>query len=401
MTSRVDVLVVGGGLVGLSLACALKSSRLSILLLDGGSAPAPSVFTDPTKDGASLASGFAPRVSALSVTSRDFLSRIGGWPEKRVCAFENMLVWDGRGTSKIEFDAASIGEPALGYIVENNLVLCALHDAAAACQNVELAYDSKVSSIEPAGDGYVVTLESGQVYECDLLVGADGGNSVVRTECDLRQVSWNYGQQAMVSTIMTGEPHGHVARQCFTAEGPLAFLPLSTDDERLCSIVWSTAISESLMAMDDAAICKRLGEASEHVLGEVLAIDRRFTFPLRQQHLLRYVRPHLALVGDAAHTIHPLAGQGANLGFADARTLAVLLNDARIEGTSPGDIQLLRRYARMRQPANLAMMAVMEGFKHLYTPDSPAINWLRNAGTRVVDQTPVLKSLVTRLAGGR
>jgi 2-octaprenylphenol hydroxylase len=160
-------------------------------------------------------------------------------------------------------------------------------------------------------------------------------------------------------------------------------------------------VKEELLALSDEEFCSRLTGASEAVLGNVLATDKRFSFPLRAQLAVRYTRAHLALVGDAAHTIHPLAGQGANLGLADARALANLLNDCRLTGASPGDAGLLRRYEIARQPENVLMTMVMEAFKRLYQPGHPAINWLRNTGTRFVDQTPGLKSLVMRLAGGR
>lgn len=404
MTRRrmADIIIVGGGLVGLSLASALEPAGLSTVLIDAGPAPRMPAVSPPSRQDSKLDSGFNPRVSTINPASKNFLKRIRGWPDDdRVSPITGMLVWDERGTASIEFDAAMTDDPHLGYVVENLSVLCALVEGAAENPDLTMRWDTTIDAISQTETGYLVRLADGTEIDCDLLVGADGGNSVVRRACRLRAIEWRYGQDAIVTTVMTEQPHANIARQCFTAHGPLAFLPLATAEQNLCSIVWSSDVKEELLALSDEEFCSRLTGASESVLGNIMATDKRFSFPLRAQLAVRYTRAHLALVGDAAHTIHPLAGQGANLGLADARVLANLLNDCRLTGVSPGDAGLLRRYEVARQPENVLMTLVMEAFKRLYQPGHPAINWLRNTGTRFVNQTPGLKSLVMRLASGR
>ncbi len=394
-----DIAIVGGGLVGLSLAAALARSRLSVVVIDAAPRQVASAAPAPVLEGASLASGVDARVSAINPTSRDFLSRIGGWPEGASRPYMQMYVADSRGTGAIEFDADSIDEPALGFIVENKRIISALTDTLEQ-SGVELLDNSRISNIETVeGAGYRLTLESGKEIECQLLIGADGGNSIVRKSRGMRSLSWRYPHEAVVSTIRTEAPHGAVARQWFTAEGPLAFLPLI--DEHLCSIVWSSTNAPALLALDDEAMCERLTGASEFALGKVVGIDRRFSFPLQQSQVFQYVQPHLALVGDAAHTIHPLAGQGANLGLADASCLAQVILDAAFEGQPIYSTEVLREYQVKRQPLNVATAGVMEAFARIYQTDNPAIGWLRSAAFRWADSQEFAKSMLMRAASGR
>lgn len=402
MSLKVDVLIVGGGLVGLALARSLAGSKLSLMLVDAAPEPSANESTVPRVEGACLYSGIDPRVSAISPGSSALLKRLDAWPsEEEVCPFTHMLVWDGRGSGRIEFDAATINEPALGYIAQNRSLVTALAAGARQQENLELVWGARIEQIGKDPEGYRVVLADGRAVTCDLLAGADGGNSSVREACGIRTLNWQYDQKALVTTIKTELPHGQVARQCFTSVGSLALLPIAGNSERFCSIVWSSADAANLKALREQDLCDRLTAASERVLGDVLAVDQRFVFPLRQQHAYRYVEPHLALLGDAAHTIHPLAGQGANMGLADAVALACALNDGYYRDQSPGDVRLLKTYERARLPRNLAMGAVMEAFKQLYTPSHPAINWARNAGTRFVDRTPLLKGFLARIATGR
>ncbi|MEX2367837.1 MAG: FAD-dependent monooxygenase [Pseudohongiellaceae bacterium] len=401
MRQQVDVLIVGGGLVGLALACGLSSSRVSVMVVDGQKAPAEGKTSPALRDGWQLNSGFDLRVSAVNPASKSYLERIGGWPRDRTCAFTGMVVRDSRGSGCIEFNADHRGEPALGYVVENRNILANLRSQADTCKNLELRWESPITSIDLVDGVYRVQLDEATKVECGLLVGADGGNSLVRKSCGLRGFEWEYDQQALVTTVMTEVPHQQMARQWFTRHGPLAFLPLASADQTLTSMIWSSSEADGLMAMDDESFCHRVTEASEGTLGEIIACDIRRTFPLRQQHVFKYVAPHLVLIGDAAHTIHPLAGQGLNLGLADAQALGLLINECRFSGRQPWSPQLLRQYRLARQPANILMGLVMEAFTRLYTPDQPTVNWLRNTGTRLLDTSPRLKSLLVRLASGR
>jgi 2-octaprenylphenol hydroxylase len=246
--------------------------------------------------------------------------------------------------------------------------------------------------------GYEVHFVDGSKAKCTLLVGADGGNSRVRELCSLRTVRWSYQQTALVTTVETELDHDWTARQCFTNNGPLAFLPLA--DQRLCSIVWSVNHADELVGLKDQEFCELLTASIENRLGRVLGVDKRFTFPLQQQHAMQYVDEQVVLIGDAAHTIHPLAGQGANLGFADASALAQVLAGARLEGKSIGETAVLKLYQRRRQTENIVMASAMEFFKHLYDTDNPGINWIRNAGMRLVNNDDRLKSIISKLAAG-
>ena len=421
LPTEVDVLVVGGGLVGLTLVNALKGSRLSVALIDSQPAPRePATSPEAAEQakasvvaGFTLNSGVSPRVSAINLASENLLKRLGAWPaaSAQLQPYTGMRVWDSRGTASIEFDATMTPSDHLGTLVENAALTHALYQQALHKQaldpqtkqppahgEITLGYGLGLDTLEATDDGYRATLADGTKIQARLLVGADGGASVVRQLTNLKTTEWSYEQQALVTTVETAADHQGVARQCFTPIGPLALLPLA--NPRWCSIVWSSDEAEALMALDDEQMCRRLTRASEAVLGDVLAVDRRQVYPLHQRHALRYVKPGLALIGDAAHTIHPLAGQGANLGLADAQALAKELQQCRFDGGSPGDVDRLRRYQRTRQPSNLLMTAVMEGFKRLFNSSDPGINWLRNMGMSMLNKQGTFKAMVARLASG-
>jgi 2-octaprenylphenol hydroxylase len=258
-----------------------------------------------------------------------------------------------------------------------------------------------VSALEPLETGYRLQLAEGGALSAGLVVGADGAQSRLRQLAALPVREWSYGQRAIVATVAVDGHHRFTAWQRFTDSGPLAFLPLSADG-RLCSIVWSQedAEAERLMALDDDAFRAALGRAFEQRLGEITACSRRVCLPLQQRHAIDYVRPGLALVADAAHTIHPLAGQGINLGIQDVAALAEEVRRGVARGLSPGHEEVLSRYQRRRKPGNLAMMAGMEGFKHLFGHREPAVRWLRNQGLQRMDGLPGLKARVIRHAMG-
>ena len=402
MKAASDVLIVGAGLVGLSLAAALSRSHLSVTVVDARAKPILSSRAAKLRNGYQLKSGVTPRVSAINPSSVKFLSRIGAWEviaENRISTFKEMNVWDNRGTSHIEFGGAGQASPVLGHIVENQLIEIALIEVLEASGDVTFKWQSDLQEIVHQELGYAVHFVNGSKAECTLLVGADGGNSRVRELCGLRTVRWSYQQTALVTTVETELDHERTARQCFTNNGPLAFLPLA--DQRLCSVVWSVKHADELMSLKDQEFCELLTASFENRLGRVLGVDKRFTFGLQQQHALQYIDEQVVLIGDAAHTIHPLAGQGANLGFADANALAQVLAGARLEGKSIGAIAVLKSYQRRRQSENIVMASAMEFFKRLYDTDNPGINWVRNAGMRLVNSDDRLKSIISKLAAGR
>ena len=391
-----DLIIVGAGMVGSALALALQEQGLEILLIDGGP-----LSVKPFDHSAP----FEPRVSALSLASQRVLSRLGVWDgiaARRACAYGEMQVWDGSGTGQIHFSAASVHAEVLGHIVENRVVQDALlerlHDSA-----VGLLANARLERLRRSGDGWLLSLADGRELRTLLIVAADGANSAVRRLAGCATREWDYLHHAIVTSVRCAKPHQATAWQRFTDDGPLAFLPLAGPaGEYWCSIVWSVTPSEAerLMALDDAAFCRALGFAFEHRLGEVLHSDQRLCIPLRQRHAKRYVEEGLALIGDAAHSIHPLAGQGVNLGFLDAAVLADVLSHALARGERLADERVLSRYERKRMPHNLAMMAAMEGFERLFQADPLPLRWLRNAGLNWVDELPEAKALFVRQALG-
>ena len=393
---QADLIIVGAGMVGSTLALALQDAGLKIKLIDAGPLDVqPFSATDP----------FEPRVSALSAASQRILERVGAWPgivERRASPYRDMHVWDGSGTGQIHFSAASVHAEVLGHIVENRVVQDALLDALKGCYSVELI-SARLEQLQQAEGGWSLTLDDGQQLSAGLVVAADGANSAVRRLAGCETREWDYLHHAIVTSVRCAEPNQQTAWQRFTDDGPLAFLPLQRDgDEHWCSIVWSVTESEAqrLMALDDAGFRQALGRAFEYRLGEVLEVDPRLCIPLRQRHAKRYVQAGLALIGDAAHTIHPLAGQGVNLGLLDAAVLAEVLLAAIERGAPLGDPRVLARFERRRMPHNLSMMAAMEGFERLFQSDNLPLRWLRNAGLKGIQALPEAKAMFVRQALG-
>ncbi|GAC1031582.1 2-octaprenyl-3-methyl-6-methoxy-1,4-benzoquinol hydroxylase [Pseudomonas sp. No.21] len=393
---QADLIIVGAGMVGSALGLALKDSGLEIILIDGSP-----LSIKPFDAEAS----FEPRVSALSAASQRILQRLGAWEgvaARRASPYGEMQVWDGSGTGNIHFSAASVHAEVLGHIVENRVIqealLEPLHDS-----GVGLLPNARLERLRRSGDDWLLTLVDGRELRAPLVIAADGANSAVRRLAGCATREWDYLHHAIVTSVRCEQPHRRTAWQRFTDDGPLAFLPLDRQgDEHWCSIVWSTTPEQAtrLMALDDEAFRVELGKAFEHRLGRIEASDPRLCIPLRQRHAKRYVEPGLALVGDAAHTIHPLAGQGVNLGFLDAAVLAEVLLHAHGRGERLADERVLSRFERRRMPHNLGMMAAMEGFQRLFQADPLPLRWLRNAGLDLVDGLPEAKALFVRQALG-
>jgi len=396
-----DIVIVGAGTAGACLAShvALSSPDLRIALVDA-QAQAP-CYSDK---------GYDTRVIAVSKATEAQFRALGIWDvisARRACPYQHMEVWDGEGTAGVEFDSAAIREESLGHIVENSAIVAALHERLASLASVEIIRSATVASLTLADDalaGTTIHLDDGRSLTADLLVGADGGRSSIRTLAGFDVVEWAYGHTSIVATVETELPHQFTARQRFTTEGPLAFLPLSPDcqNQQYCSIVWSvnTDIAGDLMALDSADFCVALASAFEHRLGRIASVDRRASFPLKQCRAKRYVKPGVVLVGDAAHTIHPLAGQGANLGFYDVDVLAQEVARACARGLAVNDPSVGRRYERRRMPHNLAAMSAMEGFKRVFGSDNLHLRLLRNEGFRLANRFPGLKGQLSKIASG-
>ena len=397
-----DIVIVGAGIVGSALACALAKSSFNIAIIE-----AQERVIDRSEQATSV-DGFDVRVSAITIASQQLLKDIGAWEiiaENRLSPYRHMHVWDAEGTGSIDFDADDINQPALGHIVENKVTADALTQCMNRQTNLHRIVPAILEEIEPLQNGaYLLTLGDGRQLQTSLLVAADGANSKVRALEHIAMREWDYNHHAIVATVKTELSHGHTARQRFLPEGPLAFLPLSSaqDDTHYCSIVWSAipSYAENLMALTDDEFTEALAAAFEYQLGSISAVSRRFSFPLRQRHVVDYIKPGLALVGDAAHTIHPLAGQGVNLGLMDIKTLSEELLRSQQRGLNPGSIAVLERYQRRRKGANLAMMAGMDGLKRLFSETTLPVRWARNSGLRWLDKSKMLKRQIMKRAMG-
>lgn len=396
-----DIAIIGAGIAGNALATALSGNGLSIALIEAQPLIAPRLPEQCNLE------SFDPRVSALTPRSRAQLQRLGAWDSiagYRQCAYRRMSVWDADGTGRIDFDCEELQASALGHIVENRAIVAALMERVTAAGDICCISPGRVEACNRLEDGRMaVSLEQGGDVTVDLVVGADGAMSRVREMMQFKTREWDYGHQALVTTVKVAQPHEETAWQRFLPSGPLAFLPLpGTGSERFCSIVWSLQEEPAakMMSLEDDAFCEELTRAFEGCLGGVLACSPRFAFPLRQRHAVDYVQPGVALVADAAHTIHPLAGQGINLGLQDVAVLAEEILAGGDRNANPGQIELLRRYQRRRKGENLLMMTAMDGFKRLFEQEALPLRWLRNAGMRGVGQIAPLKQRLMRHAMG-
>ncbi len=398
MKQRYELVIVGGGITGLAIAALLVQSRhagaLRLTVIDA----APRPRFDPDDD-------IALRVSAISTGSACMLDAAGAWDtviQGRACPYEHMRVWDGEddpeGPSTLCFDADEFAVPQLGFIVENVLLQDAILKVLDRT-DVKLRFDTPIADITQADAGYSVKLEDGRELDADLLIGADGARSLVRESAGIEVTRRQYAQTAFVTHLRPQEPHSATARQRFLDDGPLGMLPLA--DGRI-SVVWSTTHDTARQAMSagDDELGRMLTEASDQVLGELAAAGPRGTFPLCAQHARNYVLPRLALIGDAAHAVHPLAGQGANLGLADASTLCTVLEEAIDKGDHPGDRPVLRRYERARKGPNATMLHLMTGLNQLFAANSPTIGELRRAGMRLFNVSGPLRERAVRVALG-
>ncbi|QFY88802.1 UbiH/UbiF/VisC/COQ6 family ubiquinone biosynthesis hydroxylase [Magnetovirga frankeli] len=386
---KFDVAIVGGGMVGAALACALGREGFRLALIEG---------REPQRHWP--AAEIDLRVSALTRASENLLRNLAAWPtmqRMRVSPYRRMAVWDAGSNAAIRFDCAEIGEDNLGHIVENRVTRLALWQQLETLEGVRLFCPNRVCGLDR--QGRCLSLEKGQRIQAGLIVAADGRDSPLRQMADIEVHGWAYNQHALVATVSPAGDHQHTAWQRFLPTGPLALLPL--DDGR-CSIVWSTSPDQAqrLLRLDETEFLRQLTQASQARLGQIIAVGPRAVFPLRLQHALPYVREGLALVGDAAHAIHPLAGQGVNLGFLDAAALTQALLEGRAAGRAPGHLRDLRRYERMRKGDNLAMQLAMDGLKRLFTNRNPLLGLARGLGLRLADGArPINQALMRRALG--
>jgi 2-octaprenylphenol hydroxylase len=396
MARTPTVLVAGAGVVGLATAALLATGRcadrLRVVVIDAR--PLPRWRADEVD----------PRVYALSRASQQLLEEVGAWQrvaQTRAAPYRRMRVWEGPdafGPGALDFDSADIGEPDLGHIVEDTLLRTVLADALGSAPQAQLVIGAQIESIDAQASEVAVELKEGGSMRATALLAADGTESTVRRLLGLTTAGHRYEQTAVVTHVQSSRSHDDTAWQRFLPGGPLALLPLANGSS---SIVWSlqTADAERLLAASDAEFLAELHGASAGVLGDLTSCSKRVGFPLQALHALRYTAPRVALLGDAAHTVHPLAGQGMNLGLLDAASVAAVIEDALLAGEDVGDLKVLRRYERERKGDNLAMLAVFDGLNRLFGLPGWAAP-LRGLGLRAVEAAHPVKRLLMQKALG-
>ncbi|MEW6313131.1 MAG: UbiH/UbiF family hydroxylase [Pseudomonadota bacterium] len=383
-----DVIIVGGGLVGAGLAAALANNGLKLALVEAGATPsAPGADWDQ-------------RVYAISPNEAAFLEQCGVWKrldESRVERVEAMEVYGDTG-ARLDFSAYQSGVRELAFILESGRLHHALWQGLERQDDLVLFGSAWCASFTCGDDDAVLGLADGSTLRGKLIVGADGGNSWVRAQAGIAATTRAYGQMGVVANFECEKPHRGIARQWFRADGILAYLPLP---ERRMSMVWSAwdAKAQTLLALSPQALCDEVAQAGQHSLGELRLVTPPAAFPLKIQKVGRLIAPRCALIGDAAHGVHPLAGQGVNLGLRDARELAQALKN---RGANPdcGDHALLRRYERARREDILAVQMVTDGLQRLFGSAVPGLGRLRNTGLDLANRLAPLKKLLVRHALG-
>ncbi len=391
-----DIIIVGANIVGATLACTLADSGLKLLVID---AYKPAVDW-PNND---YGDTYDLRVSAFTSTSSELFNTLGIWQnliKERPSPFRALHVWNEDANNKLSFDSADTGTAYLGHIIENRRVQQALHQALAYQRSVTLKLGVSLAALTVAKDQATITTNDKKNITTKLIIGADGAHSKVRQLANIETTDWSYQQQAIIANVKTEKPHQQCGWQRFLATGPLALLPLA--DGR-CSIVWSAQddYANELMAMDKATFESEITAAFQNELGQITLASERAAFPLKAQHANDYVAPRIALIGDAAHSIHPLAGQGVNLGLLDAACLAETINTALENKRDIGREHTLKKYQRARKTGNLAMLTATHGLNKLFSNNNDLLNWARNTGFVAVNALPKTTPLFMRLAAGK
>lgn len=388
MAEPYDVVIIGAGLVGASLAAALAPADLRVAVVESH-APPP-----PADD-----SAWDSRIYTVSPGCAEFLASIDAWQtlsEARITCVDNMRVWGDDARAELDFSAYDAGLRELAFTAENGRMQHALWQRLQQLPHVSLICPAKAEAVTWHADRVELQLADGRTIAAKLLVGADGADSWVRAQAGIALHARDYRQLGVVANFSTAQPHRDTAFQWFRRDGVLALLPLAGNR---VSMVWSAAEDHAreLLALDPDALAARVGEACGEILGAMQIITPAAAFPLRLQRVAHFVQPRIALIGDAAHVVHPLAGQGVNLGLRDARELATVLQN-RGPQRDCGDYLLLRRYARARREDIAAMAFATDALLKLFAADASWVAGLRNFGLRLVDHQQILKSLLIRHA---
>jgi len=406
MTQAFDIVIVGAGMVGAALATGLGRSGLSVALID-------------QEEPAAFEPELAPdiRVSAISVGSERYLEELGVWPTikaMRATTYTRLSVWDEtrhplsnflpRKLADVTFDARSLSASHLGHIVENRVTQRALWDSASHQATVTCFPGRTLTALDNGTSNAHVTLDNGETLVCQLVVGADGANSGVRALAGIGVRRDQYPQQAMVISARYRGVVEDITWQGFYPSGPRAFLPLHSagDGESWASLVWYDSPDKlaGLKALDHEQLRAEITRAFPPELPPLTHIEAKASFPIARQHAKHYVSNRVVLVGDAAHTINPLAGQGVNLGFQDAHCLQNLLRETQRAGFDLGNPDSLAAYERRRRPANSRMMLAMDAFYHLFSNQTPPLHLFRNLGLGVAKAMPFARNQVARYAMG-
>lgn len=386
-----DVAVVGAGMVGAALALALAREGFDVAVIEPR---APKAWS--TQDEVDL------RVVALAPSSVDLFGRLDVWKEisaARANAYRRMRVWDALAPGELQFDAADEGRATLGWIVENRLIQSVLWQALQREARITLHCPAKVTGTDATDDRRTLTLDDGTIIAARLVVAADGADSPLRRLLGIVARERDYGQRAIVAHVATERVHEATAWQRFVPGATLAFLPLA--DGR-CSIVWSAQDADAarLLALDDDAFRTELGATFDFRLGRITATTPRASFPLRMKLAERYLAPRFALIGDAAHAVHPLAGQGVNLGLRDVEELCAVLTEVRDARRDFAAESVLRRYERRRRSDNTLSAHAFDAIQRVFGSDAMPIAALRGIGLTVVDKVAPLKRAFARHAAG-
>ncbi len=383
---NVDVIIIGGGMVGLTQAIALAQKNLSVAVIEAKPSPAI-VFNELTA-----------RVSAINLASIELLKSLTVWPQLRaqsLAPLRHLLVWDEATHTEMAFSASDLGQAQLGVIVENRALVQALQQVAQQQSGIYFFNAAQPQHVIINETAAQVELSDNKIITAALIIGADGANSWLRHQMNITTHERSYHQHAIICCVKTQQPHQATGRQVFLNSGPLALLPLH--DKHHCAIVWSSDTTRftELMTLDEASFSVELNNAFGDCLGDIALITQRQTFELVMRHAKHYVQPRLALIGDAAHSLHPLAGQGVNLGFAD---VSALTNS--IDVTRPALFKNLRRYERQRKAANSLMLATMRGLRDVFSFTQPMCSQLRAFGMKTINQYALLKNKLMAVAMG-
>jgi 2-polyprenylphenol 6-hydroxylase len=388
-----DIIIVGSGIVGATAALALaKNTSLAIAVID-----AEATFPRWKSE------TYQSRVSAISLASQRIFQSLGVFHKiknKRISPYTKMHVWEKEGA--IHFDCSEVAELSLGAIIEDLVIRESLHETFKAFPSIHFMHPVQLISMEKTSEKVLLHAKDQGSFSAKLIVAADGAYSWVRDQTAIALNERDYGHTAIVTTAKTTLPHEKTAWQRFLPTGPLAFLPL--DDPYFCSIVWSTLPEHAaeLMRMNEVDFCRAMSDAFDYKLGPVMKIESRYDFPLRKRHATHYVEERVVLIGDAAHTVHPLVGQGVNLGLLDAVSLAEVIANALAKNRDFSSFATLRRYERWRKSDNAVMIAMVGLLKQLFSTEMKAVKSFRNKGLSLVDHLfPLKQQLIHYALGNR